>query len=227
MRMEGRKFVKASQILQKIKGNDIEGDWVTIAVLASSQEELQCEFTLLYQLLKWKCQKHCPMGHSQVFWNFSASSHIFNSPCQVIFTFALSQGKTYGLWKLTDLGSTTANDLVALFLFDNVYKEHWKTAEGTVIALLNSNILPAKDVSSTDNKSSRKSSTWESLYSYWAMTLCITCPPTGWNCVVVARLVNCMHRKGWTSGLEAPNMTNMANICMIEICFSNVRSPRV
>ena len=32
--MEGRKFVKASQILQKIKGNDIEGDWVTIAVLA-------------------------------------------------------------------------------------------------------------------------------------------------------------------------------------------------
>lgn len=31
--MEGRKFVKASQILSKVKGTDIEGDWVTIAVL--------------------------------------------------------------------------------------------------------------------------------------------------------------------------------------------------
>ena len=57
------------------------------------------------------------------------------------------QGKTYGIWKLSDLGSTTANDLVAFFLFGDVYKEHWKTSEGTVVALLNPSILPGKDVS--------------------------------------------------------------------------------
>lgn len=56
------------------------------------------------------------------------------------------QGKTYGIWKLSDLGATTANDTVALFLFGEVYKQHWKTTEGSVIALLNPSILPAKEV---------------------------------------------------------------------------------
>ena len=57
------------------------------------------------------------------------------------------QGKTYGIWKLSDLGANTTNEFVALFLFGDVYKEHWKTTEGSVVALLNASILPAKEVS--------------------------------------------------------------------------------
>ncbi|KAJ7351124.1 minichromosome maintenance- protein [Desmophyllum pertusum] len=56
-----------------------------------------------------------------------------------------ANGNTYGIWKLSDLGSDTANDCVALFLFGDVYKEHWKTTEGSVIALLNASLLPAKE----------------------------------------------------------------------------------
>jgi minichromosome maintenance protein 10 len=41
---------------------------------------------------------------------------------------------------------TTANNTIALFLFGEVYKQHWKTTEGSVIALLNPVILPAKEV---------------------------------------------------------------------------------
>ncbi|XP_031562040.1 protein MCM10 homolog [Actinia tenebrosa] len=61
-----------------------------------------------------------------------------------------SNGKTYGIWKLSDLGATTANDTVALFLFGEVYKKHWKTTEGSVIALLNPSILPAKEKQSQE-----------------------------------------------------------------------------
>ncbi|XP_048576356.1 protein MCM10 homolog isoform X2 [Nematostella vectensis] len=61
-----------------------------------------------------------------------------------------SNGNTYGIWKLSDLGLTTANNTVALFLFGEVYKQHWKTIEGSVIALLNANIMPAKEKNSQD-----------------------------------------------------------------------------
>lgn len=59
------------------------------------------------------------------------------------------QGNTYGIWKLSDLGPNTANECVVLFLFGDVYKEHWKTTEGSVVALLNASLLPAKEVNST------------------------------------------------------------------------------
>ncbi|KAM7439404.1 minichromosome maintenance-related protein [Porites harrisoni] len=61
-----------------------------------------------------------------------------------------SNGKTYGIWKLSDLGANTTNEFVALFLFGDVYKEHWKTTEGSVVALLNASILPAKEKNSHD-----------------------------------------------------------------------------
>ena len=56
------------------------------------------------------------------------------------------QGNTYGIWKLSDLGPNTANECVVLFLFGDIYKEHWKTTEGSVVALLNASLLPAKEV---------------------------------------------------------------------------------
>ena len=60
------------------------------------------------------------------------------------------QGNTYGIWKLSDLGPNTANEcVVVLFLFGDVYKEHWKTTEGSVVALLNASLLPAKEVNTT------------------------------------------------------------------------------
>ncbi|XP_068758525.1 protein MCM10 homolog [Montipora capricornis] len=61
-----------------------------------------------------------------------------------------SNGKTYGIWKLSDLGANSINEFVALFLFGDVYKEHWKTVEGSVVALLNANLLPAKEKNSKD-----------------------------------------------------------------------------
>ncbi|KAL9960807.1 hypothetical protein ACROYT_G034310 [Oculina patagonica] len=61
-----------------------------------------------------------------------------------------SNGNTYGIWKLSDLGPDTANDCVVLFLFGDVYKEHWKTTEGSVVALLNASLLPAKEKFSQD-----------------------------------------------------------------------------
>ena len=62
--------------------------------------------------------------------------------------FVCFQGQTYGIWKLSDLGPNTSSEIVALFLFGDVYKEHWKTTEGSVVALLNASLLPAKEVSS-------------------------------------------------------------------------------
>jgi len=61
-----------------------------------------------------------------------------------------SNGNTYGIWKLSDLGPNTANECVVLFLFGDVYKEHWKTTEGSVVALLNASLLPAKEKYSQD-----------------------------------------------------------------------------
>ncbi|KAK3739742.1 hypothetical protein QZH41_003574 [Actinostola sp. cb2023] len=97
-KMEGRKFIPVSHLMDKVKGKDIDYDWVTTAVLA----------------------KKLPPKTS-------------------------SNGKTYGIWKLSDLGITSANDTVALFLFGEVYKAHWKTMEGSVLALLNASVLPAKE----------------------------------------------------------------------------------
>ena len=35
---------------------------------------------------------------------------------------------------------------MSLFLFGRVYQEHWKTVQGTVLALLNPSIMPDKEV---------------------------------------------------------------------------------
>ena len=54
------------------------------------------------------------------------------------------KGDKYAIWKLSDLSSQTA--VISLFLFGKSYQEHWKTSVGTVVALLNPNIMPAKEV---------------------------------------------------------------------------------
>ena len=57
------------------------------------------------------------------------------------------QGKTFSIWKLSDLAVGKENSAVTFFLFGDVYKEYWKMAEGNVIALLNAAIMPQRDVS--------------------------------------------------------------------------------
>ncbi|RVE56282.1 hypothetical protein OJAV_G00219810 [Oryzias javanicus] len=52
-------------------------------------------------------------------------------------------GKTFSIWKLSDLHNLDV--FVALLLFGEVHKEHWKMEPGTVIGLLNPNPMKQKD----------------------------------------------------------------------------------
>uniref|UniRef100_A0A182R410 Protein MCM10 homolog n=1 Tax=Anopheles funestus TaxID=62324 RepID=A0A182R410_ANOFN len=49
------------------------------------------------------------------------------------------KGKQFAIWKLSDLHGDIK--MVSLFLFGQAYKDLWKTAEGTALAVLNPNVL--------------------------------------------------------------------------------------
>ncbi|XP_003702007.1 minichromosome maintenance 10 homolog [Megachile rotundata] len=53
------------------------------------------------------------------------------------------KGTTYCIWKLSDLSENMSS--VSLFLFSTAYKTFWKTTVGTVVGVLNPNILESKD----------------------------------------------------------------------------------
>ncbi|XP_076469031.1 protein MCM10 homolog [Babylonia areolata] len=57
-------------------------------------------------------------------------------------------GKTYSIWKLSDLQETDVT--VSFFLFGQVYKQLWKMDVGNVIGLLNPNIMDSMEKSSGD-----------------------------------------------------------------------------
>ncbi|KAL6117022.1 mcm10 [Pungitius sinensis] len=54
-----------------------------------------------------------------------------------------SSGKTFSIWKLSDLHNLEV--FVSLLLFGEVHKEHWKTEPGTVLGLLNPNPMKQKE----------------------------------------------------------------------------------
>jgi len=54
------------------------------------------------------------------------------------------KGKKYVIWKLSDLSCQDA--VISLFLFGVAYQNHWKTSMGTVVAILNPDIVPNKEV---------------------------------------------------------------------------------
>ncbi|XP_070557495.1 protein MCM10 homolog isoform X2 [Ptychodera flava] len=54
-----------------------------------------------------------------------------------------ANGKQYSIWKLNDLHNV--NIVIALFLFGDVHKEHWKASVGTVVGLLNAEVMSKKD----------------------------------------------------------------------------------
>ena len=60
--------------------------------------------------------------------------HVYTCVCTL-----LGQGKTYSIWKLSDLQE--ADTTVSFFLFGQVYKQLWKVDVGCVIGLLNPSIM--------------------------------------------------------------------------------------
>ncbi|XP_054911640.1 protein MCM10 homolog [Poeciliopsis prolifica] len=54
-----------------------------------------------------------------------------------------SSGKTFSVWKLSDLHNLDV--FVSLLLFGDVHKEHWKMEPGTVVGILNPNPMKPRD----------------------------------------------------------------------------------
>ena len=90
-------MIKLPNISSRVRGSDVEGDWVTVGVLV---DKLPPKDTV--------------------------------------------KGDKYAMWKLSDLSAQSA--VVLLFLFGKAYQEHWKMAQGSVVALLNPTIMPNREV---------------------------------------------------------------------------------
>ncbi|CAB4034735.1 MCM10 homolog, partial [Paramuricea clavata] len=56
-----------------------------------------------------------------------------------------AKGEAYSIWKLSDLAFHLQNSTISVFLFGENHKEHWKTVEGSVVALLNPAVLPPRE----------------------------------------------------------------------------------
>ncbi|XP_076626336.1 minichromosome maintenance 10 homolog [Colletes latitarsis] len=55
------------------------------------------------------------------------------------------KGSMYSIWKISDLSENVST--VCLFMFGSAYKMFWKTTVGTVVGILNPNILESKESS--------------------------------------------------------------------------------
>ncbi|KAG7189610.1 hypothetical protein KM043_017293 [Ampulex compressa] len=53
------------------------------------------------------------------------------------------KGSSYAIWKLSDLSENI--NTISLFMFSTAYKTFWKTTTGTVLGILNPNILESND----------------------------------------------------------------------------------
>ncbi|GIY08574.1 protein MCM10 homolog [Caerostris darwini] len=54
-----------------------------------------------------------------------------------------ANGKTYSIWKMSDLHDI--EKILSVFLFKTAHKDLWKTTVGTVIGILNPSIMPNRD----------------------------------------------------------------------------------
>ena len=66
--------------------------------------------------------------------------YLFRS--KVLCSFFL-KGKQFSIWTLSDLED--CDRTVKFFLFGEVHKQLWKTQYGTVVGILNANIMPTAD----------------------------------------------------------------------------------
>ncbi|KAF2360021.1 Zinc finger Mcm10/DnaG-type [Trinorchestia longiramus] len=101
-RMEGRRHVSLSTIPLHLRGGEMEGDWVTIAVLVAK----------------------CPPKTSQ-------------------------KGTQYSIWQLSDLRDCTKT--VGLFLFSGAHTGLWKTTIGSVVAILNAQVMKDRQGEASSN----------------------------------------------------------------------------
>ncbi|XP_064606822.1 protein MCM10 homolog [Liolophura sinensis] len=60
-----------------------------------------------------------------------------------------SNGNNYSIWKLSDLEDT--DKTMTFFLFKDVYKQHWKCQQGTVLGLLNPNLMQKAEKFQSEN----------------------------------------------------------------------------
>ncbi|XP_028398003.1 protein MCM10 homolog [Dendronephthya gigantea] len=60
-----------------------------------------------------------------------------------------AKGEAYSIWKLSDLAFHLQTSTISLFLFGESHKEHWKTVEGSAVALLNPSVLPPREKQSS------------------------------------------------------------------------------
>uniref|UniRef100_A0A3P8ZE24 MCM10 OB-fold domain-containing protein n=1 Tax=Esox lucius TaxID=8010 RepID=A0A3P8ZE24_ESOLU len=78
-----------------------------------------------------------------VMWLQQEKVKVLEFPSQAPDLNIIEYGKTFSIWKLSDLHDLEV--YVSLFLFGEVYKGHWKTEPGTVMGILNPNLMKPKD----------------------------------------------------------------------------------
>ncbi|XP_031826619.1 minichromosome maintenance 10 homolog [Nomia melanderi] len=84
-----------------------------------------------------KIKLHINLGKTESNWVI-AGVLVSKSP-----TKTTQKGSSYSIWKISDLSENI--NTVCVFMFSNAHKTFWKTTVGTVIGILNPNILESKD----------------------------------------------------------------------------------
>uniref|UniRef100_A0A2P2IFS2 Protein MCM10 homolog n=1 Tax=Hirondellea gigas TaxID=1518452 RepID=A0A2P2IFS2_9CRUS len=101
-RMDGRKHVSLTTIPLHIRGGEVEGDWVTIAVLVAKSQPKTSQ-----------------------------------------------KGSQYSIWQLSNLSDCTKT--VGLFLFAGAHNSLWKTTVGTVLGILNAQVMKDREGEASSN----------------------------------------------------------------------------
>ncbi|XP_058060160.1 protein MCM10 homolog [Anopheles bellator] len=101
-----------------------------------------------------------------------------------------SKGKQFAIWKLSDLHGEIK--MISLFMFAQAYKDLWKTPDGTVVAVLNPNVLNKNnDRNSEATLSIDRSTKLMILGQSRDMGTCRSRKKNGDRCSAIVNLGNC------------------------------------
>ena len=112
--------MRMSQISAKRNTAMLDGDWVTIGVIASKSDQKVS-------------------ANVSTFTNLQRNKKTYNALQNIHCSCVYFQGNQYNVWKLTDLDN--CDELIHFYLFKDVNKALWKTAQGSVIGLLNPTLM--------------------------------------------------------------------------------------